>query len=492
VCADANGNFVVAWESGSPLASGQDGSYLGIVGRRFARGGAARGSEFAVNTYTTDYQSFPSVACGDDGRFIIVWSSFGQDGSSSGVFGQRFDSNGQPTGAEFQTNSHTTGTQDYPIVGLDAEGDFVVVWTSDLQDGQGLGVFGQRFASTGAPVGIEFRANSYTSGDQSYPAISVSDAGNFVVTWASTGQDGDNAGIFAQRFTNTALESGSEFRVNTTTAGAQSFPAISMDAAGRFTVVWSSEGQDGDDAGIVARRFASDGTPLGSEFRVNTYTTGAQLFPRVSASEGGGLVVVWTSYGQDGDDAGVFGQRYAIDGRALGTEFQVNQNTQGAQYSSTVTRVSGSDFVVVWATHDGAEGSTDVVGRWFSATTATPTTRPTPPPTATAAQPTSTATMPPTASPTTEPSATPTEVPTDTPTIEPTNTPPPPPSATPTAGKPGDCDLNGSVAVNELVIGVNIALDRVAIDRCWALDRNADGQVSVNELVTAVREVLAT
>jgi hypothetical protein len=97
VCADAAGNFVVVWESGSPEA-GQDGSYFGVFGRRFLAGGTPRAGEFAVNTYTTDFQTFPTIGCGSVGRFVVTWNSFGQDGSYYGVFGQRFDSNGAPAG----------------------------------------------------------------------------------------------------------------------------------------------------------------------------------------------------------------------------------------------------------------------------------------------------------------------------------------------------------------------------------------------------------
>ena len=54
----------------------------------------------------------------------------------------------------------------------------------------------------------------------------------------------------------------------------------------------------------------------------------------------------------------------------------------------------------------------------------------------------------------------------------------------------GDCNGNGSVAVNELVAGVNIALGSAAVDVCSACDTNGNGSVSVNELIAAVRRAL--
>ena len=93
------------------------------------------GSEFHVNTYTTDDQYASSVAADAAGNFVVVWQSFGQDGSGLGVFGQRYDSTGLSVGSE--SGQHR---------------NFVVVWGSHVQDGSGYGVFGQRYDATGAPV----------------------------------------------------------------------------------------------------------------------------------------------------------------------------------------------------------------------------------------------------------------------------------------------------------------------------------------------------
>ena len=55
---------------------------------------------------------------------------------------------------------------------------------------------------------------------------------------------------------------------------------------------------------------------------------------------------------------------------------------------------------------------------------------------------------------------------------------------------PGDCNGDGEVSVNELIIGVRIALDTASVDECRAMDTNDLGEVSVSELVVAVRSLL--
>jgi hypothetical protein len=56
---------------------------------------------------------------------------------------------------------------------------------------------------------------------------------------------------------------------------------------------------------------------------------------------------------------------------------------------------------------------------------------------------------------------------------------------------PGDCNGDGQVTINELIIGVNIALGIAPISDCPAFDTNGDGQVSIDELIAAVNVALS-
>ena len=54
---------------------------------------------------------------------------------------------------------------------------------------------------------------------------------------------------------------------------------------------------------------AATGSPVGSEFRVNTHTTGSQFGPAVATAGSGRFVAAWSSSGQDGSGSGVYAQR---------------------------------------------------------------------------------------------------------------------------------------------------------------------------------------
>ncbi|MBI3450233.1 MAG: hypothetical protein HY049_15130 [Acidobacteria bacterium] len=351
---DSSGRFVVVW-----ISYYQDGSGGGIFAQRFDSAGAKLGSEFQVNTYTTFAQRSHAVAVDGAGNFVVVWQSYGPDASGSGVIGRRFSSSGAALGGEFVVNTYTTSYQFYPSVSMNASGAFVVAWSSYPQDGSSSGIFGQRFDSAGAPAGGEFQVNTYTTGYQTRASVALAPTGNFVVVWDSYGQDGSFSGMFGQRFDSAGVAAGTEFQVNTFTTYSQFSGKVAIDANSRFTVAWTGYGQqDGSGGGIFARRFDSAGTPFGSDFQVNTYTENYQSRASISMSPAGAFVVAWQSYMQDGSSNGVFAQRFDASGVPAGSEFQVNTYTTNYQSFPAVALRSTGDFVVTWGSYfqDGDSG----------------------------------------------------------------------------------------------------------------------------------------
>lgn len=350
---DPSGGFVVVWES-----YGQDGSGFGVIGRRYDSAGQPVGPEFQVNTYTTGNQLAPTVASDGAGNFVVVWSSLDQDGAGYGIFGRRFDSVGSPLGGEFQVNTYTTGSQSFEAVAMHESGEFVVVWTSEGQDGDGMGVFGRRFDAAGAPQGTEFQVNTHTTNDQftEKAAIDMDAAGNFVVVWEGFGQDGSNGGVFGQRFDRLGNRRGSEFQANTYTTSRQRESTVGVDAWGNFVVVWNSFSQDGSSWGVYSQRFGADGTRRGGEFRINTATYSGQVSRSLDVDPAGNFVVVWYSFHQDGSGWGVFAQRYNALGATVGTEFQMNSYTTNDQSFPAVALGADGNSVMVWYSF-GQDGS---------------------------------------------------------------------------------------------------------------------------------------
>ncbi|HSP99728.1 MAG TPA: hypothetical protein VL049_21105 [Candidatus Dormibacteraeota bacterium] len=53
-----------------------------------------------------------------------------------------------------------------------------------------------------------------------------------------------------------------------------------------------------------------------------------------------------------------------------------------------------------------------------------------------------------------------------------------------------DCSGDGTLTVDEVIRGVNIALDNFPLTECPAADANGDGAVTIGELIEAVRDVI--
>ena len=136
--------------------------------------------------------------------------------------------------------------------------------------------------------------------------------------------------------------------VNTYTTDIQSSPTTTALADGGWLVSWVSYGQDGDQYGIYQQRYDSVGVLVGGETQVNTYTTYEQLSPTTAALSDGGWVVSWVTAGQDGDLYGIYQQRYESAGVLVGGEALVNTYTTNDQFSPTTAALSDGGWVVSW------------------------------------------------------------------------------------------------------------------------------------------------
>ena len=332
------------------------------------------GDEFQVNSYTTDGQGGAAVGVGQDGRFVVTWSSygsFGDDDSYFSVQGRRFDPEGLSQGGDFQINTYTTGSQSYNRVAVADDNSFVVIWASDGGFGSdstyasGRSIQGQRFDPTGSAIGSQFQINTYTTGSQTQPAIAMNSAGDFVVVWRSDGSfgsDSDDSSVQAQLFEADGSSRGGEFQVNAYTSGPQTYPSVVMDPAGAFVVVWGSNyGGFGDDrsyGSIEAQRFAATGAPVGPQFQVNSYTFDSQFRPSIGMAESGDFVVSWASRYSPGDDdlGAIVARRFQANGTPRGLDFQVNQYTTEFQTGPVVSVATNGTFLVVWESY-GSPGN---------------------------------------------------------------------------------------------------------------------------------------
>ncbi|GAB5442642.1 MAG: hypothetical protein Fues2KO_29910 [Fuerstiella sp.] len=358
VARNASGDYVVVWSGKGP------GDADGVYFQRLDASHVAQGVQTRVNTTTTDAQIEPQVAMDAAGNFIVVWTSNLQDGNGTGVYARKFDSTGTALSGEVLVNTYIIGGQDAPDIAMDADGDFVVVWQSNGQDGHSDGVYGQLFDSAMTKVGTEFQVSTITAFKQYRPAVAMDADGDFVVAWEDSKADAGQPGIFVRRYDRTgAARDLVPVLANSSSLKKQEFPDVAMDNAGNFVVVWTSQEQDTPTSrGIYGQLFSADGTKTGpGEFLVNTFVTGEQTDASVAMDADGDFVVTWESQNQDNPGdllTGVYAQQFDSDATKVGSELQVNTTVTGTQKTPQVAVDADGDFVVVW----GGEGAGDTDG----------------------------------------------------------------------------------------------------------------------------------
>jgi len=377
-------------------------SYL-LTGLFFA---SVYGAEFQVNTHTTYDQKNAAIGMDKEGNFIVVWSSYGQDGSSNGIFGQLFDPNSDPLGEEFQINMASSGNQAEPAVAMDGAAGFVVAWQGPgLIEADQEDIFARRFDPNALPVIDEFRVNSDANDQQLFPSVAINENGTFIIVWESSNNsvEGDKA-ICGRLYDSNGVEFGAEFlvnaessvcrypdvvadangnfavvwmddkssnsilgrlfdpngaartdtfQVNTVRFNSVTRPSIAMDVAGNFVVAWDGDPNLAGQDDIHARLFDANGTALGEQFLVNTTLAGAQQYPQVAMNDSGEFVIVWDCQIDPNSESerDIFGRRFDSLGEPVGDEFQINAFVADDQRSPAVAIAPDSRFVAVWQSY---------------------------------------------------------------------------------------------------------------------------------------------
>jgi hypothetical protein len=317
----ANNNAIFVWQSGVGAIPGIYARLAtGTVKKAEAYGTNFFSGDIRVNTYIKDQVADPAVAALPDGSAIIVWSSYGEDGSMWGIFARKLSAKGAASPAkDIQINQVSQYNQRKPAVATLANGNYVVAWASEQERSyNSVDIYARVFTAEGAPVTDEIAVNSAT---------------NYCDT-----------------------------------------PDVAPLTDGGFTVVWGQK-----DSMVVTnswdvwgRAFSASGAPEVADFIINSHLFGDQYRPKIAAGPTGSLVV-WTSMGQDGSREGVFG-RFLQSGTAVaGSEMQINTTTVSMQIHPAVAWNGVNSFLVVWSSFAGASGigpsGFDLYGQAFTLNT---------------------------------------------------------------------------------------------------------------------------
>jgi len=339
ISSDSPGNFVVVWDVW--------GADYDVYAQRFTRDGVKIGPNFKVNDDTTNSnQHSPSVFVDADGDFVVVWTDGRME--ENNIYAQLYDSSGAPQGPNFEVDGATWNAPGFSSVSGDPEGNFVVAWT-DWRSGQG-DIYARRYTKDGQPLGEGFMVNDDSGASQKNPQVWVAVDGGFVITW----NDGRNLGwqsldVYAQIYDSNGIAQGGNFRVNEVIGRADS-PFISGGPGGDFIISWT-DGRD-DTGEVYAQRFTGDAQFVGPNFRVSYVDeeTGVNLSGDVAVNRRGHFLIVWNWVAESSKED-IYAQLYNLSGFPQLGNFIVNKYINRGGSCARVANRGTDSFTIARTGH---------------------------------------------------------------------------------------------------------------------------------------------
>jgi hypothetical protein len=325
---DSRANIVVTWQDM------RNGAQPDIFARRFDTRGNPLGAEIPVCT-DPEYQSAPSIATEAHG-LVIIWTDH-RSGTGFDTYSRHYDYNGNPTGGDIQVS--TSDKSVFPNIASNGNGDYLVVWS----DGRNVqttrtDLYAQMLDVNGAKKGTEIAVGT-APGNQTVPAIASDSKNNFIIAWADDRVPGKSL-TYAQRFDGNGNKLGGEFAVSNA-SDIQYSPTVATYPNDDFIIGWADNRNPA--INIYAQRFDRNGTPVGGEMSTNL--SNGRTDPVVAVNSSSYALIAWTD-ATNGED--IFGQWFDPDGNRSGPEIILASATD-TQQEPAIARDPKDDIAVAWA-----------------------------------------------------------------------------------------------------------------------------------------------
>jgi hypothetical protein len=352
VAINRNGYVAVAWEDDRDTDNATDNVHSDIWVRLFHNGTAVYEKKLSAggDSGVTNWRHLhPDVGLDDNGNAVVVWQD-DPDGNGFYNIPYRVLNTAGTVTASGNANTSATGQQINPRVAVDPDGApstaavaFSVVW-EDIQTGTPATVKAAGY--TGPTTRAWEVTASQTTGQHHNPDVAVSASGDAVVVWDEDGDaNGDyNIGLIRLGRTNGAA-SLSRRVANATTTGQQTHAAVAANFNGDFAVAWQSG------TALSTRLFDSAGTARYADVQA----AAAGTAPSIGIDDQAQTVVGWTVQATDLD---VWIRGFGPDGTDTGrlSSQQLSSATAGRQEQMTVAVSPYAEVAVAYT--DDNDGNT--------------------------------------------------------------------------------------------------------------------------------------
>lgn len=237
-------------------------------------------------------------------------------------------------------------------------GEYIVTWETGNDFGI-YNIYSQRYDVSNQIVGDKIHVNAVGSIAQTQIQTAVLADGSYMVTWRGwpDGNNFDTFGIYARHFGADGSPIGTEFRVDDpqSTLGSESNPQICALSNGGFVITWKVPADASHPVPtFLGRVFDDHANPVSSEITTNT-TSAIEAESAVVPLANAGFAVVFSL--QDNNGGGIFCQRFDGSMNPIGSEFRVNTLEQGC-LKPTAGQLSNGGFAVAYLSSDPSTGLT--------------------------------------------------------------------------------------------------------------------------------------
>ena len=305
-------------------------------------------SDTQINTWTAQDQVNPSVSSLSDGNFVVVWQSNLEDGCGWAIYGQFFYSNGAKKENEFLISNCSTLDKSSPNVAASSSGKFMVVWMQSDKN-----IFGQIFMNDGTKLSTQLQINTIIDQNLENPSIIALNNNNFIVTWDKWLEI-----IFAQIFTDNGTKVGQQLNIASSNSYLSSSKLTSL-ADGNFAVTYTIS------SNVYAEIFYHNGDTLVSQFLVHDGMN-KDLLPSISSVSIGNFMIVWQSQFQDlinSADYGIYGQSFTSSAVKIGDVFRVNTYIIDDQINPSIKSIGNNNYIVTWQSNNQDESGWGIYGQ---------------------------------------------------------------------------------------------------------------------------------
>ncbi|MDD5362199.1 MAG: T9SS type A sorting domain-containing protein [Ignavibacteria bacterium] len=297
-------------------------------------------NDFKVNDDTTQtIQEEGKVGVDGNGNFVVVWRD--NRITPGGIFCQRFNNSGQRIGM----NSQIFPNSSAPNIAVRKDGSFGVLVLDTVSKFRLFNNLGMPISSVvviDSARGFEFVSHS----------ISCDSSGNFVVVYGKYFSN-SNINIYFQRIDSLGNKIGNRTRVNddTTITGRHTNPVVTKRRDGSFIVVWQDPRppavQNGDD--VYMQIYNKLGNKIGNNVRVNNDTVlyDYQHLPKISSDDSGRFCIVFIEVEDYSGSAYNLMQLYNQDGTPKGNNFGFQGSEQTEMYPLVSKRKNG-DMIICY------------------------------------------------------------------------------------------------------------------------------------------------